>query len=81
MRNERDTRTLEAVRARRGPRTRVALAVASTIALTVPAPAQAAAHSVTAPAQVHWTTRTVAPGVQMRTGTIQHPDAEPTWTV
>lgn len=92
MRNERATRTLEADRARRGPRTRVALAVASTIALTVvnplmvPAPAQAA---TTAPAQVqaqvqvqvHWTTRTVAPGVQIRTGTIQHPDAEPAWTV
>ncbi|ADI06141.1 secreted protein [Streptomyces bingchenggensis BCW-1] len=88
MRNERDTRTLEADRARRGPRTRVALAVASTIALTVvpqsalsaPAPAQAADPTATA-AQVQWTTRTVAPGVQIRTGTIQHPDAKPAWTV
>ncbi|MEU9792216.1 phosphodiester glycosidase family protein [Streptomyces sparsogenes] len=45
------------------------------------------AHSITRPAPVtvsdgiHWTTRTVAPGVQVRTGVIERPDAEPAWTV
>ncbi|MDX3230102.1 phosphodiester glycosidase family protein [Streptomyces sp. ME19-01-6] len=56
--------------------------MASAVALTfinpwlVPGTAQAAT-----PAQVHWTTRTVAPGVELRTGVIQQPDAKPTWTV
>ncbi|MES4902950.1 MULTISPECIES: phosphodiester glycosidase family protein [unclassified Streptomyces] len=67
----------------------VALTVVPQSALSVPAPAQAATptapHSATTaatdPAQAHWTTRTVAPGVEVRTGVIQRPDATPAWTV
>ncbi|MDT0543181.1 MULTISPECIES: phosphodiester glycosidase family protein [Streptomyces] len=80
--------------ARRGARRRGAIAVAATIALTVinpwavPGPAQAATPAAAKPAPTaaaksvtDWTTRTVAPGIELRTGVIKDPDAKPSWTV
>ncbi|MGY0057545.1 phosphodiester glycosidase family protein [Streptomyces sp. LZ34] len=56
--------------------------MASAVALTVINPwlVPGTAQAATA-AQVRWTTQTVAPGVELRTGVIQRPDAKPAWTV
>ncbi|MGW5464984.1 phosphodiester glycosidase family protein [Streptomyces sp. NPDC003996] len=57
----------------------VALAVAAVAApLGASAPAQAGS---SAPTAAQWTTRVVAPGVEVRTGTLRNPDATPSWTV
>jgi exopolysaccharide biosynthesis protein len=72
----------------KGPavRTRTALATVAVLAAVAPfglgTSAQAAAPSA-AGSQVtsQWTTLNVAPGVQVRTGTVRHTDAAPSWTV
>ncbi|OAH13151.1 phosphodiester glycosidase family protein [Streptomyces jeddahensis] len=85
-----------ATAARRRRRTRVALGAAVALAAINPltfsgvagaTPAATAAEPVaypaqdTPPASEHWTTQTVAPGVQVRTGVIERADAAPSWTV
>ncbi|MFV5993206.1 phosphodiester glycosidase family protein [Streptomyces sp. NPDC056231] len=73
----------------RSVRTRAVLAAAVALAAVTPwtasgvaqADSPAAAPSVTSPATARWTTQTVAPGVQVRTGLLRHPDAAPTWTI
>jgi exopolysaccharide biosynthesis protein len=69
--------------ARTTARTRAGLGAAALIAVVVPAgapaPAQAAPAAVTALAQ--WSTETLAPGVELRTGTVRHTDVTPTWSV
>ncbi|MFD4975505.1 phosphodiester glycosidase family protein [Streptomyces sp. NPDC058424] len=70
-------------------RTRAALATALVLTAVTPwtvsgvaqaaAPATAAAAADSSTAQ--WTTQTVAPGVEVRTGVLRHADAAPTWTV
>ncbi|GGQ28924.1 phosphodiester glycosidase family protein [Streptosporangium pseudovulgare] len=52
--------------------------VAAADSRTVPAASTA---SATGPATEQWTTRTVAPGVEVRTGTIRNPAAAPAWAV
>ena len=65
---------------------RAALAAIVVLAAATPAglgaTAQAAAPA-TAGGQVtaQWTTQTLAPGVQVRTGTVRHLEAAPSWTV
>ncbi|MER5179516.1 phosphodiester glycosidase family protein [Streptomyces sp. NPDC002896] len=84
-----------ATAARRHRRTRVALGAAVALAAINPlmfsgvagaaTPAGTAAPAYqaqdTTPATEHWTTQTVAPGVQVRTGVIERAGAAPTWTV
>ncbi|MEO3868812.1 phosphodiester glycosidase family protein [Nonomuraea sp. B12E4] len=43
-----------------------------------PSPSPSASAGGTAP---QWTTRTVAPGVEVRTGTLKNPAATPSWTI
>ncbi len=63
------------------------LSYAAAIALALPAmavavPATAAPDSAGWDGQrLHWTTQTVAPGVSLRTGTLDEPDVAPYWTV
>ncbi|SEO43573.1 phosphodiester glycosidase family protein [Actinacidiphila rubida] len=76
-------------RAKGGPRagTRTALAVAVALAAVTPvafeaAAAQAAdAGPAAGPVPAQWTTQDVAPGVQVRTGTLRNAAAAPSWTV
>ena len=67
-----------AVRARAVGITTVVLAAVAPFALSGPASAQTDSHG---PVSAQWTTQTVAPGVQVRTGTIRDAAAVPTWTV
>lgn len=65
-------------------RTRAGLGAAALIAVVVPAgaPAQAApANTAAGAVSTQWTTQTLAPGVELRTGTVLHPDVTHTWTV
>ncbi|MFI6564823.1 phosphodiester glycosidase family protein [Streptomyces sp. NPDC050534] len=67
-------------------RTRAGLAAAALLAVVVPAaapaPAQAAPADTTAAAALaQWSTETLAPGVELRTGTVRHTDVTHTWTV
>ncbi|MBI0297730.1 phosphodiester glycosidase family protein [Streptomyces sp. PRKS01-29] len=69
MRNEEST-------VRRGPGVRMGAALGAAVVLAViQPPAQAA------PGHGSWTTRTVAPGVQVRAGVLRDADAKPSWTV
>lgn len=74
-------------------RARLALRVAAVLAVTAPLSISEAA-ATTAPAAhpaatsgaagtttAQWTTRTLAPGVQVRSGTLTDPTAAPAWTV
>ncbi|MGY5121412.1 phosphodiester glycosidase family protein [Streptomyces sp. 900105755] len=54
------------------------LAVLAPFVLSRPASAQTESHG---PVSSEWTTQTVAPGVQVRTGTIRNTASVPTWTV
>src|SRR4051794_1106550 len=69
------------VRPHPGRRAGAVLAVVA--ACLVPTAAQAGpAHATTTAATTaQWSTETLAPGVQVRTGTIRHPGVVPTWTV
>ncbi|WP_307821862.1 phosphodiester glycosidase family protein [Streptomyces coffeae] len=51
------------------------MAVVATVAVSAPAQAAPPVPDAT------WTTRTVAPGVQIRTGVLRETDAKPSWTV
>ncbi|MGY6018042.1 phosphodiester glycosidase family protein [Streptomyces spinosirectus] len=67
-------------------RTRVGLGAAALLAVVVPAgapaPAQAAPADTTAAAALaQWSSETLAPGVELRTGTVRHTDVTHTWTV
>ncbi|GII34204.1 phosphodiester glycosidase family protein [Planotetraspora mira] len=67
----------------RNPRARLALGVA-TLALVAPLTVSGVAAADTSASTgtvAQWTTRTVAPGVEVRTGTIKNPAAAPGWTV
>lgn len=74
---------------RPGRPSRLALRLA--MALAVAAPLGLAGPTATAspespagpvsPATAHWTTQTLAPGVEIRTGTLTNPSADPRWTV
>ena len=66
-------------------RTRTLLTAVAVLAAIAPlgldGPAQAAAPTAGSPVTTRWTARTVAPGVVVRTGTVQRTDAAPDWTV
>ncbi|MEV0635372.1 hypothetical protein AB0I77_10475 [Streptomyces sp. NPDC050619] len=64
-------------------RMRAGLGVAAVLAVAGPSLMPTAAEAgpaVPAPA-TQWSTQTLAPGVQVRTGPIRHADVTPTWTV
>ena len=76
----------------RSSRARLALGVATVLAVAAPlaisgvaAAAEPAVPAVSTASNggsaAQWTTRTVAPGVEVRTGTVRNPAAAPTWTV
>ncbi|WP_405150538.1 phosphodiester glycosidase family protein [Sphaerisporangium sp. NBC_01403] len=71
----------------RGPRARLALSVAAALAVAGPLSISGVAAADAPPAlssdrvTADWTTRTVAPGVEVRTGTLRNPAAAPSWTV
>ncbi len=75
-----------AIAPRRTVRSRTLLTAVAVLAAVAPVglygPAQAAAPaSGGGPVTARWTTRTVAPGVQVRTGTLSRSGAAPSWTV
>ncbi|WP_327233280.1 phosphodiester glycosidase family protein [Streptomyces sp. NBC_01317] len=67
----------------------VAFGLAAAVTLAVPGVAQAdapvaftgAVGPISASSQVRWTTETVAPGVQVRTGVLRNAGVTPVWTV
>ncbi|SNS55216.1 Predicted protein [Streptosporangium subroseum] len=77
----------------RSSRARLALGVAAVLAVAAPlsisgvaAAAEPAVPAVSTASNdggtaAQWTTRTVAPGVEVRTGTVRNPAATPGWTV
>lgn len=69
--------------ARRGVRTRSVVTATAVLAAVAPfvmcGPARAAAPA--APVTARWTTRTLAPGVQLRSATLRRADSHPSWTV
>ena len=68
-------------------RTRTALATMAVLAAVAPLTLSAQARAADAPgtaagqAGSQWTTRTLAPGVRVSTGTVRRTDAAPSWTV
>ncbi|MBY8340423.1 phosphodiester glycosidase family protein [Streptomyces spinosirectus] len=64
-------------------RTRATVGAAAVLAAVVAslAPTAAQAAPVNSAADAQWSTETLAPGVQVRTGTVQHPGVTHTWTV
>ncbi|WP_330283273.1 phosphodiester glycosidase family protein [Streptomyces sp. NBC_00588] len=64
-------------------RIRAAVGAAAVLAAVVPCLAPTAAQAAPAhlATDVQWSTETLAPGVQVRTGTVRHPGARHTWTV
>ncbi|MFF8862632.1 phosphodiester glycosidase family protein [Streptomyces sp. NPDC015139] len=73
-------------RPRATTRARAGLGVAAVLSVVgpflAPATAQAGAGESAAPRAVtHWSARTAAPGVQVRTATVRHAEAVHTWTV
>ncbi len=78
--------TGSAITPRRAARSRTLLTAVAVLAVVAPVgltdPAQAASPASAAGAvTAQWTTRTVAPGVQVRTGTLRRAGAAPSWTV
>ncbi|MFJ4523584.1 phosphodiester glycosidase family protein [Streptomyces sp. NPDC088810] len=69
--------------ARRSARVRARLAAILVLAVTAPAflPGAAEAGPAHTTATERWTAQTVAPGVTVRTGVIQHPGTRHSWTV
>jgi exopolysaccharide biosynthesis protein len=57
------------------------LSVSGVAAADTPAALAASASPATSGTTAQWTTRTVAPGVEVRTGTLENPAAAPGWTV
>ncbi|MGW7792162.1 phosphodiester glycosidase family protein, partial [Streptomyces tricolor] len=68
---------------RRSARLRARLATTIVLALTAPAflPGAAEADLERPTATEQWTTRTLAPGVTVRTGVLRHPGTRHAWTV
>jgi hypothetical protein len=64
----------------RSPRVRAGLGVAVALAVAIPCLAPGAAQAGPA-AAAQWSTRTPAPGVEVRTGVLRHSGAAPAWTV
>ncbi|MGP3980161.1 phosphodiester glycosidase family protein [Streptomyces sp. KR80] len=62
---------------------RAGLGVAAVLAVAIPSlmPTAAEADPASPAATTQWSTQTLASGVQVRTGTIRHPDVTHTWTV
>jgi hypothetical protein len=69
--------------ARGTARVRAGLGVAAVLAIALPTlmPTTAQADPANSAATMQWATETLAPGVQVRTGTIRNVDVTPTWTV
>ncbi|GAA1017702.1 hypothetical protein Aple_024590 [Acrocarpospora pleiomorpha] len=66
--------------------TRAGLGMAIALAVAVPGPISGVVAADTPPipaagTTAEWTTRTVAPGVEVRTGTLRNAAASPSWTV
>ncbi|GGN96372.1 hypothetical protein GCM10011579_097770 [Streptomyces albiflavescens] len=64
-------------------RVRAGLGLAAVLAVAVPSlmPTTAEADPAIPAATTQWSTETLAPGVEVRTGTFRHPDVTHTWTV
>ncbi|MFJ4830355.1 phosphodiester glycosidase family protein [Streptomyces sp. NPDC088747] len=69
--------------ARGTARVRAGLGVAAVLAVAVPSlmPTAAQADPASRAATTQWSTETLAPGVQVRTGTIRHTGVTHTWTI
>ncbi|MFE6173604.1 phosphodiester glycosidase family protein [Streptomyces sp. NPDC056464] len=69
--------------ARGTARVRACLGIAAVLAVAVPSlmPTQAQADPASHVATTQWSTETLAPGLEVRTGTITHPDVTHSWTV
>ncbi len=69
--------------ARGTARMRAGIGVAAVLAAVVPSlmPTTAKAEPAIRASTTQWSTETLAPGVQVRTGTIRHADVTHTWTV
>ncbi|MFB6671893.1 phosphodiester glycosidase family protein [Streptomyces sp. NPDC056390] len=67
----------------RSSRVRAGLAAAAVLAVVGPSPLPAVAEADTVPtaATEQWSTQTPAPGVEVRTGALQHPGVTHSWTV
>ncbi|MFB8266138.1 phosphodiester glycosidase family protein [Streptomyces sp. NPDC055955] len=67
----------------RSSRIRAGLAAAAVLAVVGPSTLPGVAEADTAPAKAteQWSTQTPAPGVEVRTGVVQHPGVTHSWTV
>ncbi|MGW3957538.1 phosphodiester glycosidase family protein [Streptomyces sp. NPDC004752] len=68
-------------RAKQGVGRGIALGTALALIALVPQGAASAQAAAPATSEITWTTRSVAPGVQVRTGVLHNPDAAGVWTV
>ncbi|MFE5177762.1 phosphodiester glycosidase family protein [Streptomyces sp. NPDC057651] len=75
--------TLARGAALRSSRVRAGLAAAAVLAVVGPSPLPGVAEADTVPTKAteQWSTQTPAPGVEVRTGVVQHPGVTHSWTV
>jgi Phosphodiester glycosidase/SPOR domain len=67
--------------AARSPRVRAVLSAVAALACVTPCLLQGTAHAAASPVTQDWTVQTLAPGVQVRAGTVRRADAKPFWTI